>query len=746
VNAVSSADIEKLNFQQFTDVQTVVPGLTMSSGATGYTTAASIRGASFQVESSASPTVEFYLNDAPIQSVFLFQSMFDIGQIEVLRGPQGTLRGRAAPSGSITVTTHQPDVSEFGGYVSALGTNENSKQAQGAVNIPLVQDKLALRVAGLYDDTDYDLTKSLRTGQKASSETKGGRVSLRWEATDSLTASLVYQRLDRDLLAFDAYESFSLANPAAAVVNTATNPLISPDQRLSILDTGRSSPQKFDIATANVDWAFGGQKLSYVGTYYKFDLTTGAPTDVGGVIAGNDVYNFQTTVAEGKAHELRLASEERLFGKFDYTIGVFQQNFSSPTDLTNKTIVGIPTGQFSLNVITVVDTLVGRRSGTQETAPFANLTYHLNDKTEFSGGVRTITFKTNSTLDVNGNRLSTINTKETPTVWNLAASHRFTDDFMVYGNVGTSWRDGPTAVGIFRPLTPRLTQFTDLKSEDSTSYELGFKASFLEQRLRLNLSAFHQDFQNYIYRGPSVWYVNIGARGAAPALFNFDASVDAKVNGAEFDVAYRATESLNLSLNFAYAKGEIKNGVVACNDFDGNGVPDQNPPASPTVAQILTAAGSTDPLVEAVAACRVNDRLSFAPKWTGTLQAEYTHPLPTAGLSAFGRGLYSFYPSNVNDPNNPYDNVDSYGLLNIYTGVRSDSGAWEVSLFARNITKTKKVLGLGNNTASGNAATSTAYTNALTGAGTSLAGPYITESFTAPREFGLSVRYAFGAR
>jgi iron complex outermembrane receptor protein len=99
----------------------------------------------------------------------------------------------------------------------------------------------------------------------------------------------------------------------------------------------------------------------------------------------------------------------------------------------------------------------------------------------------------------------------------------------------------------------------------------------------------------------------------------------------------------------------------------------------------------------------------------------------------------------VNDPNNPYDNVDSYGLLNIYTGVRSDSGAWEVSLFARNITKTKKVLGLGNNTSSGNAPTSTPFTNALTGAGTSLAGPYITESFTAPREFGLSVRYAFGA-
>src|SRR3546814_10786012 len=96
----------------------------MSAGTTGYTTAATIRGASFQVESGSSPTVEFYLNDAPIQSNSLFNSMFDVGQIEVLRGPQGTLRGRASPSGSITVTTQKPDLYESGGYRSEEHTSE----------------------------------------------------------------------------------------------------------------------------------------------------------------------------------------------------------------------------------------------------------------------------------------------------------------------------------------------------------------------------------------------------------------------------------------------------------------------------------------------------------------------------------------------------------------------------------------------------------------------------------------------
>jgi iron complex outermembrane receptor protein len=162
VNAVTNETIQKLNILKFEDIQAIVPGLTLSSGNTGYTTAATIRGASFQVESGATPTVEFYLNDALITSNFLFQSMYDIGQIEVLRGPQGTLRGRASPSGSITVTTRRPDLEEFGGYVNLSGTNTESSNAQGAFNVPLLRDKLALRLAGTYDENDYDEVRSIK--------------------------------------------------------------------------------------------------------------------------------------------------------------------------------------------------------------------------------------------------------------------------------------------------------------------------------------------------------------------------------------------------------------------------------------------------------------------------------------------------------------------------------------------------------------------------------------------------------
>src|SRR5262249_11697551 len=148
----------------------------------------------------------------------------------------------------------------------------------------------------------------------------------------------------------------------------------------------------------------------------------------------------------------------------------------------------------------------------------------------------------------------------------------------------------PDAIGVFRPLTPRLSEFTQLKDETSKSYEVGFKSSFLERRLRVNASLFHQDFSNYLYRGPLVYYVNLTQAGAAPATFNFVSNVDATVNGAELEIAYEPVERWIINASLAYANGKIKNGLVACNDFNGDGIPDTSSIA-PTVAQVRAAAG-----------------------------------------------------------------------------------------------------------------------------------------------------------
>lgn len=737
VNAVTSEALDELNLQRFEDVQSVVPGLTLTGGNTSYTTAATMRGASFQVESGATATVEFYLNDSPLQSNYLFQSMYDLGQIEVLRGPQGTLRGRASPSGSITVTTRRPDLSEFGGFVNLTGTDQQGSNANAAINLPLITDRLALRVAGLFDENDYDQVRSINNSSNPHQRSRSGRATLLWEPTDALSATVMYQNIDRKLHSFDAYQSFQLVEPGAPVVNTALEPQISASDRLSITDGAREAEQEMDIFTAQIDWRFGGQVLSYVGSYTEQDLNALSPQDQGNRARGLEIYQDLHIHETNKTYELRLSSEERLFGALDYTVGGFRYDSDTPSEFTTETLIGIQAGTL-INPITVVQTPIVRRGGFQETSLFGNLTYHWGERTELSGGLRRITYETQDVTIVGGRTIADLNDKEQPTIYNVSASHRLNDELMAYVNHGKSWRNGPSAIGVTRPLTPRLDQFTNLKEETSRSYEVGLKADLFARRLRMNLSVFQQDFDDFIYRGPPVYYVNFDQTGAIPATFNFVANVDATVKGAELEVAFQPFERLSVGAAFSYAKGEIDNGLVACNDFNGDGVPDANPPA-PTVAQIRAAAGG-----EEVAACRVNDRLSFAPDWSATVTPEYALPV-TDRLDAFVRGLFTYYPKNERDPNNRYDQVDAYGLLNVYAGIRSPDGAWEVAVFAKNATNTGEALEVGGSPAVTN------YQRLLpptfrTTEGSTLASPYITTRYTPERELGLNVRYAFGSR
>ncbi|MCB2080256.1 MAG: Plug domain-containing protein, partial [Novosphingobium sp.] len=110
VNAVTSEEIDKLNLRDGTEIQNLVPGLQLSNNANGIGASGQVRGVQYDANTSANPTVAFYFNDAPIDGGSVLQAMYDIGQVEVLRGPQGTLRGAASPSGSITFTTRKPDL------------------------------------------------------------------------------------------------------------------------------------------------------------------------------------------------------------------------------------------------------------------------------------------------------------------------------------------------------------------------------------------------------------------------------------------------------------------------------------------------------------------------------------------------------------------------------------------------------------------------------------------------------------
>lgn len=751
IDAVTSAQIDKLNLRSFNDVQALVPGLELSSNANGIGANAKLRGINFDVNASGNnPTVEFYFNDAPITAGAIIQQMYDIGQIEVQRGPQGTLRGRASPSGSITVSAKKPDLYGYGAYVDLTANDIGTMNAKGAVNIPVIEGILALRAAGVWDENEGDRVRAANNPDPRSTTTSG-RLSAIAKPLDWLSFEGTYQYLKRKAQSYDQAISFSEANPDAV----PSPVLITADDRLSLQERPRPIDQRFETYNWRAEVAQLGQKLIYQGQHYTQKLYSADNFDDAIFFPGHVVDQVTHTRAKATSHEIRLQNEERVFDFLDYVIGFFDYKNASRTNLTTPTVVRLPL-IFGGGVAQIVNTPIARPTNEHEQSFFGNLTAHIGKDTEISGGLRRIDYSFVGNFSVGGRVIDAQDRDEGKLIYNASVKHNFSPDFMVYASTGSSWRPGLTAIGDFNLAPSALEKsFVNVPPESSKSYELGFKSSLLGGRAHFNVTAYHQKFQNFPYRSPTgVFYVNTvavtNASGAVTGVsqqvgqFNFVSPVPVEVNGVEADFNLAVGSRLNIGLNGSYSLGKIKNGVVACNDINGDGIPDVTT-GTPNLADLQAAVGADN-----LATCRSNQRSAFLPPFSASLQGEYRIPISRA-TDSYVRGLFSYNGKSQGDPTNPFDNVSDYGLLNLYAGVRGTDGNWELSFFAKNLFDTTKVISrtnpyftsyqqLGFGGFSNGAPVLTGPT------GASATSTYTGGNLTPPREFGVNFRFAFGTR
>ena len=747
VNAVTAEDVNKLNLRDFKDITSVVPGLTMATNSNGIGTTSSVRGVNYDVNASGNNgTIEYYMNDAPVSAAILFTQMYDIGQVEVLRGPQGTLRGRASPSGSITVSTRKPDLSEIGVAGRLTANDISGYNGSAAINLPLVQDVIGIRIAGVYDKSQGNRVRSINSTEEPLFETTGGRISLRATPVDFLELNAMYQTTKVDAVQFDQVASFSQFAAGAA----ASTRVITPEERLGISSAPRRNNQRFDTYNWSAALSLAGQKLTYVGQYSKAAYYSEDPSagDQINFFAGQQVKQVTNTTAIQESHEIRLQNEERIGGMFDYVIGYFNNTLDPPTSLTRPTAIGLPNGTLVATSLTPIE----RFGDSAEESYFGNLTVHLGDAAELSGGVRHIKYRWNAGLKVAGNLLDdavngcarAANCQPlSKTIYSLSAKYRVTDSLMAYASFGTSWRPPINVVGDFSlNKSARERSFLDLPAETSKSYELGIKSDWLDKRVRLNVSVYQQDYENFPYRSSSgIYYVNYGFVGAPinavvpqRGIFNFVGAVPVRVRGVEVEGQFQVSDNFNLGGNINYSMGRVKNGIMPCNDLNGDGNPDVLATA-PTLAQLQTAYGANN-----LGACRSNDRSASAPVWSGVVQGEYKAAISDS-MEGYVRGLLSWYGKSGNDHQNPYDNVGRYSLTNVFLGLRDPEGAWDVTLFAKNVFNNQTV------TSVSNGPLATSYRNAAASfAEASAVSTYAGINMTAPREFGVTARFAFGSR
>ena len=244
VTAITDQKLKDLNLFNGSDLAAVVPGLTFSPQPGGSTPTLALRGAARGAAGGRlDPTVQTYMNEAPVSDVMVYQALYDIGQIEVLRGPQGTLRGRPSSAGAITFTTKRPDLTKITGYVSLAFNSLDQTRGEAAVSVPVITDVLAVRVAGIIDRNDNDGVVSLFSTQKPYQHLSSWRASVRFKPTDNLNINVMYQNFRSTRGTFiqvagPGYQGPSTPiNPVAQRLGANFNgPAISAFDRLSVSD------------------------------------------------------------------------------------------------------------------------------------------------------------------------------------------------------------------------------------------------------------------------------------------------------------------------------------------------------------------------------------------------------------------------------------------------------------------------------------------------------------------------------
>ena len=199
ISAFTPKELEAQKIEGGFDLLKAIPNVTFSkNNFTSYNF--SIRGIGTKaVSATTDPGVAVAFNNTALLQNRLFeQEYFDVERVEVLRGPQGTLYGRNATAGVINVISAKPDMNDFDGFVKAEVGNYDSKRISAMVNVPLVEDKVAIRLAGsLTDRQGYDfndLTGNAVNGRDLWS----ARLTLGFNPTDRIRANLIWERFEED--------------------------------------------------------------------------------------------------------------------------------------------------------------------------------------------------------------------------------------------------------------------------------------------------------------------------------------------------------------------------------------------------------------------------------------------------------------------------------------------------------------------------------------------------------------------
>lgn len=632
---------------------------------------------------AASQPVSIVTDDVVLENVVLKSSpLFDIEQVEVSRGPQGTLFGRNTPAGVVKFVTAKP-TQDYEAFASVAYGTYNTVTAQAAVGGPLIEDILAFRVSGLYQRRD-DWVDNGFTGEDdvlGGFREAAGRVQLLYTPTERLSALFNFHI--RDL---EGTSALFRAN----ILEQGTGDLVPGafDRDTVFFDGGQNNPQEGDGwgASGKIDYDFGPVVLTSITAFDDASsrslgdidggvvtpglnasvppgLSSGAtdtsfPPD--GIADATTFPGFIPFASETQdsiddldqfTQELRLASNTA--GPLQWQVGFFYFD----TEFLASTVgPGFPP-------------LTTLRHTNDSWAIFGQASYDLTERLNVTVGAR----YTEDDRELEAVLLPPAVTVNPTSVededfsWDVAALYELTPGFNLYGRVATGFR-GPTIQGrdiAFAAFSGAVDPQTVATSEEILSFEAGFKSQFWENRARLNATG-------YYYTIDDQQFSIIGGAGNVNQVINADEGVGW---GFEIDGEVLLTDNLFVSAGFSYNNTEIRDEDLATAPC-GSG--------QCTVLDPLNALGQA--LID-------GNPFPNAPELTFNAFAEYTLPFRSHGeffvntdWAVQGETNFFLYESAEFRTNGNFEG-------GVRIGYRANSGLYEGAFFARNVTDEENVRG-----------------------------------------------------
>ncbi|MBB4086015.1 TonB-dependent receptor [Sphingomonas carotinifaciens] len=641
----------------------------------------------------ASQPVSVIQDDVVLEHVVLKSNpAFDVAQVEVLRGPQGSLFGRNTTAGIIKIDTIKPTQTFQSRATASIGSY-NTMHLDAGVGGPIIKDVLAFRVSALIQHRD-DWIDNTYAGPSLD-----GTLTPRENAMGGFTERDVRLQLaftPTDRLSFDLsgharwYDGTSTVFHRAALKRGSNDVSGEPRDRIA-LDEGRDNPQSYETqgASLRANWDMGAASLTSITAYERTSGFSAGDTDggaaanfpVNGVANGYGLSLGRVRDLDQWTQEVRLASNGT--GPFRWQVGGIYFDSRDTTDFYQRRFLLLPAynplqpGNPNTNN---PDNWVRLRNTNTSWGVFGQVSYEVvPDLTITAGGRISEDSKRTRLVKAPGRPdggvvyrgRTDVSLSDTQPSWDLSALYQVNPDLSVYVRAARGFR-GPTIQGRSAVFN---SDFTTADSEKNLSFETGFKSNLFGNTLRLNASAF-------AYRVSDIQLNGNDADGNG-VLFNADKAV---AYGLEADAQWLPVRNLALSAGVSLLHSEIRdsrvyaqvcalNGQVVCTVQD------------PTITRTIFGA-------PAVLAQIDGNPLPNAPEYNVNLAARYDVPLAddskvfiSTDWNIQGFTNFVLYKTKEFNANGNFEG----GLQVGYAAPNDD---WQIAVFARNITNEKNLKGV----------------------------------------------------